>query len=461
LDETERRRLMRYLHSPYFNQSKTYAKLCETLLQQIERGKEGFDRHAAWQKLFPGEPYDDVNFRKYCSDLLKQVEAFMAQEAVAQDELTQSIGTLDFVIRRKVERLFSSALRQARTDLEKRPYRSLDYYYKAYTVERHYYSMMDFDVKMDVRSNLEEISENLDLFYWIEKLKLHIAALSQKKTRNYTYNLHFIEEITHFLKRFPIEKHPELAVYYYAYLTLHEENNLEHYYNLRRILDQYGAVMPQEEAIELFESALHYCTGKINQGDRNFLQEYFDLFEDAIEKGIFLQKGELAPWRFNNMIAAALRLGKLDWAENFIERFKDFLPTDTRLNTYSFNLARVYRYQGKFDKVLSILRNVEYEDIGYNLISKAMLVITYYELDEFDTLDSFTESFRVFLNRHKKNLPQQVRKSYLNLIKYTRSLTRLVPRDKAAVEKLRAEITREKASTVNHEWLLEKLDELA
>jgi hypothetical protein len=109
--------------------------------------------------------------------------------------------------------------------------------------------------------------------------------------------------------------------------------------------------------------------------------------------------------------------------------------------------------------VLALLRNIEYEDIGYNLISKAMLTITYYELEEYDTLDSLLESFRVFLNRHK-NIPTQTRKIYLNLIKYTRRLMRLAPIDKPAIALLREEIISEKANTVNHEWLLEKLTEL-
>ncbi len=106
-----------------------------------------------------------------------------------------------------------------------------------------------------------------------------------------------------------------------------------------------------------------------------------------------------------------------------------------------------------------MLKTIDYEDIGYNLISKMMLLITYYELDKVEELDSFTEAFRVFLNRHK-HLPQPRRVSYLNLIKYTRRLMRLSPGDKTAIDRLRDEINREKASTVNHEWLLEKLDEL-
>jgi hypothetical protein len=69
------------------------------------------------------------------------------------------------------------------------------------------------------------------------------------------------------------------------------------------------------------------------------------------------------------------------------------------------------------------------------------------------------ESFRVFLNRHK-NIPLQRRRSYLNLLKYVRRLTRLLPGDKAGVEKLREEVVADRAVTVNHEWLLEKLREL-
>ena len=69
------------------------------------------------------------------------------------------------------------------------------------------------------------------------------------------------------------------------------------------------------------------------------------------------------------------------------------------------------------------------------------------------------ESFRVFLNRNK-NIPQQRRKSYLNLLKYVRRLTRISSNDKMAVQKFKEEIIKEKANHVNHEWLLEKIAEL-
>ncbi|HND89718.1 MAG TPA: hypothetical protein PK971_15400, partial [Saprospiraceae bacterium] len=458
-DPAERRRLMKFMASPYFNQSRTMTKLCELLLRQIEKGKPGFDRRELWSKLFPGEPYDDVNFRKYTSDLLKLLEVFMAQEVMDQDEIRRQISTYEYVVGHKVEPLYTSVPRNLKADMDKVPYRSVDYYRKQYDVERHYYLMMDFDQKVSTRANIEEISHNLDLYYWVQKLKLHIASLSQKKTGNIEYRLDFIEEILQHLQGHPVEDTPELALYYYSYLTLHEPENTEHYFQLRRLLGQFGALMPQKESIELYDSALHYCIGRGNRGDRPFLQEYFDLFDDALRKGVFIVNNQIALWRFNNVVGAALSINKLDWAEHFVQQYKDYIPAESRENTYTFNLARVYRFQGKYEQVLELLRNVEYEDIGYNLISKMMLTITYYELDAFDTLASFLESFRVFLSR-QKNLPQPRRKSYLNLIKFVRRLTRLLPGDKAAVAKLREDVMREKASTVNHEWLLEKIEAL-
>lgn len=459
LDHEEHLRLLRFLRSPYFILSKTMAPLCEVFVRLIERGEEGFDRQQVWQKIFPELPYDDVNFRKYCSDLLRLTGEFMAQEMTAEDDAKRSIGTLAYAVQHKIEPLFKGALRQAKSTLEQKPYRSTEDFLNVYTIERHYFTMMEFNVKVNARSNLEEISTNLDLFFWIEKLKLFSAMLSQQRTGNHPYKLHFMQQVIDFLHDYPVDEVPELAIYYYSFLTLYEEDQVAHYYNLRRLLDIYATVMPQKEAIELFDTALHYCTGKINKGDRSFFQEYFDVFEEAIQKGIFLQNGEFATWRYTNIVAAALGLGKLDWAENFVEKFKSYLPADSRKNTYTFNLARVYRFQKKHDEVLDLLQNVEYEDIGVNLISKLTLLITHYERKDHEVLNSFIESFRVFLNRHK-NIPQQRRRSYLNLLKYTRQLIRLVPGDKRALAKLREEVSREKATIVNHEWLLEKIGEL-
>lgn len=460
LDESEHKRLSRFLHSPYFIKTKTLVNLYEVLVAKIRKGEPGFDRLAVWGEIQPNVPFDPIVFRKNCSDLLKWTEIFMAQEFQLQNDNYRTLGLLDFLVRRKIKPLYDRSIREARERMAQKSFKALDDFYTSYSIERNYYKMINFDVSVDKRANLEEISLHLDVFYWIEKLRLFSAQLSQQRTSMHKYELKGLPELLAILSGYPLDDTPELAIHYYSFLTLYKEDELQHYYKLRELLQQYAAYMLPEEALEIVDAALHYCTGKFNRGHSEFYQEYFDLAESALTNGVFSSQHEFAPWRYNNMVGVALRLGKFDWAEKFVEDFKPLLPPDTRKNTYTFNLARVYRFQKKYSNVINLLKNVEYEDMGYNLISKMMLLITYYELDEYDALNNFLDTFKIFLKRKEKHIPGPRRTSYLNLIKYTRQLIRLIPGDKQAVGKLKNAIEQEKSMIVNHEWLLEKLQQL-
>ncbi len=453
------KRFALFLQSPYCNRSKTMSKLGLAFLDSIARGNEQFDKNAIWAAVFSDEPYKDVNFRKACSDLLKMMERFMAYEILESDEEQSHVNTLKFVVNQKLTPISSSVFNDLREKKIENKYHSSEFFKTQYDIERMFYLYMNYDQKLSEKSNVEDISHHLDQFYWIEKLKLYIVVLSHRQMGNFDYKLQFAEELLLFLRQYPVEESPALAIYYYSFLTMYEPDITAHYFNLKRLLEINVSYIPQKEAIEFFDSAMNYCTGKLNRGDRIFLDEYFDLFEKALNANVYIVGGEIAVWRFNNVVGISLRMGKFDWAENFIEKYKPYLPKNTRENTYSFNMARVYRFQGKFDKVLDLLQSVEYEDFAYNIISKVTLLVTYYELKSFDPLDSFLESFRVFLNRNKQ-MPAQPKKAHLNLIKYVRRLIRLIPGDKKAIAKLREEITQDRANTINHEWLLEKLSEL-
>nr|HQU58217.1 hypothetical protein [Saprospiraceae bacterium] len=253
--------------------------------------------------------------------------------------------------------------------------------------------------------------------------------------------------------------YPPIALYYQIYLTLTEAEKEEHYYRLKYLLDNYSLKFPPNEAKDvLYMAAQNYCIRKINQGNHSFTNELFLLYQDLIDKKILFTEGELSPWYFKNIVNIALRLGKYSWAENFINSYSEKLPESFRSNAVTYNLAQVYFFQKKYDKVLEQLRNVEYEDVAYNLGSKAMLLATYYEIEELEPLYSLFDSFRAFLNRHK-DIPVNRRKNYANLIKFTKKLTRTMPGDLKSIEKLKEEIKATKnIASVN--WLQEKIAEL-
>jgi hypothetical protein len=359
-----------------------------------------------------------------------------------------------------MNRLFSSTMRSARRLSEQQYFRTANYYLSQYQVEKNYNDLMELERDRTAKKNVEEILNNLDRFFLAEKLRYSCTVLSQQSLVSLEYKLLFIDEIVRHIKEHKFEDVPPIAVYYQIYLTYVDAENSDHYFKLMELLNKYGDLFPRNEAEFIYTTALNYCIKKLNQGSRQFLEEYFNVFVILLKKELLLTDGELSPWHFRNIVVIALRLGKTEWTEQFIYEYKKLLPESMRENAVSFNLAQLYFSQKKFNKVIELLRNVEYEDFTYNLNSKTMLLSTYYETDEIEPLYFLMDSFRTYLNRHK-DFSAAKRSHYTNLIKFTKQLTKIMPGDKKAIDKLKKEVEEAEAKGIaSITWLKEKIEEL-
>lgn len=455
----EQNRCRKYILSPYFNKNQGIIELFEGILEEInETALVPFSKENIWDRIEPGKTYNDVRFRKYCSDLLKLLEAFLAQEVYQENPLHQATYLIEAVSRRKLNKLYNSTMRTTRRLSSQQRLRPASYYFYQYEIERNFYQMHQYDSNKKDVSNIEAIANNLDYFFIAEKLRYYISILNRQYEISHEYEIRFMEDIIQQVEKLDYESIPPIAVYYQLYLAMTDIETESHYFKLKNLLQQYGLLFPEEEATLLYNGAVNYCTRKINQGRADFLREYFDLFRDLLDKGILIVDGELDPRHYKNLIITGLRLGEMQWTKTFIESYQEYLPEAERENAVTFNLAQYYFYQKDHDKVIEMLHNVEYNDLSYNLNSKIFLIGTYYEIDEIEALYSLLESFRVFLNR-RKNIPARRRRSYLNLIRFTKKLTRILPGDQKAIDKLKADIaaTSEVASI---RWLQEKIAEL-
>jgi hypothetical protein len=454
---SDRKQLLRFLQSPYFNTSQTLLKLAELFLKEAEASKdERFDRAAVWNKLFKAQAYNDTLFRKHCSDLYKQIEEFLSVEQLRSQPSKKSLMAYTGVVQKRLEPLYQSSVNALRQQFSERAYLTSIDYLNGFELEKQYTQMMHFDVKPTMRSNAQELSENLDLFYWVEKLKLCYLVLSQNKTQKFNYEIHLFDELHKIVEKLPLDRHPALAIYYYIYLTRKEEENVEHYFALKNLIEKYADILPKDEAVSVFDSASNYCVGRLNARDEPFWKEYLDLFKVALSKGIYTYTGDIGELRYNNTIGIALRLKEFDWVENFVEEYKQFLAPAIRENTYNFAMIRIYLHQKKFDIILQRFAQIEFGDLNYSLIGKAMLAVAYFEEELFDLLDTHLDSFKVFMNRHK-DIPVDRKLGFANFIKYTKRLMKLQPREKEAKQKLAQEIEENKSSIRNFEWLLEKV----
>ena len=450
----------KYIVSPYFNKSKQLIKFYEIILKGINSPKISLlEKENVWKKLFTEQKYNDVRFRKLNSDLLKMIEGFLSQQIFDENNLQKVANLIESVGIKGIEKLYSSAMRIATNETEKYPYEDADFHLKQYQIQKNYYEIIQHEFKHSERQNLEEIDKNLDNFYLAEKLRYMCAALSQKQRGAHKYDLSFESEVINLIKAKKSNLTPAEAIYYKIYLTYVEEENVDHYYQLKSILKKYSLKFHSIEGKTLYDSTINYCVKKLNKGNSNFLLETFDIYEDYLKKGLIYIDDELDPFHFKNIVVIALRVGKYDWTENFIHTNKQRLPKASRENAVTFNLARLHYYKKDYEKVISLLQEVEYEDIVYSLSSKSLLIATYYENNEIEALYSLLESFRVYLNR-RKDIPDILKRSHRNLIKFTKKLIRIVPGDNKAIEKIKEEIENTADGIADVKWLKEKISEL-
>lgn len=459
LDKSEIVRCRKYIHSPYFNNSDSLSKLFDQFLNLVEKKADSIPKEKIWNKLYNDEDYDDVRFRKLCSDLLKLIEGFLAQQLYEENPIRQATYLIEAVARKKMLKLYNTAMKTARLLSDRQLFQPANHYFYEYQIERNYYEILSHQEKRVSKTNVENIVNNLDTFYLAEKLKYYCSVLSRQYQVSHEYKLLFIDEIITHLSKHDYQHVPSISVYYQILLTQTEGEDQKHYFKLKEYLKKFSHLFPIDEAYEIYTYALNYCIRMTNTGNKDFLNEYFIVYKELLEKSIInFSDEEHGPPHFKNIILASLRLGEYDWTEKFIHDYKDQLPNDQRDNAVTFNLAQLYFYKNDFNKVIRYLHQVEYEDLTYNLNSKVILMCTYYELDEIEPMYSLMESFRVYLQRNSK-IASNRKQNYINFIKFIKKLTKLLPGDKKNITAFLEELSKT-SGVVSSDWLRRKAEDL-
>ncbi|MEM9918422.1 MAG: hypothetical protein AAF990_10025, partial [Bacteroidota bacterium] len=268
MTKVEQNRLRKYLTSPYFNRSKLLVQWYDLLCKIIASGKEDkWSKEKLWQKIYRGEGFDDVRYRKLNSDLLKLTEGFLAQSEYEKTQVHHTTFLLEAVKNRKLEKLYSSTKRQVDRALEVDGMfnRSATYYFNQYLAQKNYYDLDKSSLQRTNKANIETIAKNLDYFYLSEKLKYYYETISrQSVATKHSYDISLIEEIANHIKENDYDQVPAVAIYYQVYLTQKDPDNVDHYFKLKNLLIEHGNEFPSNEAKEIYLTGINYCLKKIN-----------------------------------------------------------------------------------------------------------------------------------------------------------------------------------------------------
>ncbi len=468
LDRKEMTRFRELAYSPYFNKHKDLRALIAYLSDQYPNfHTEACTRPAIAAAIFVDEPYDQRKLALVFTYALRLFDLFLSVEQYRQTEGLHQLLLLQALRIKKQYGQYEKVLKESEDFWNAQhttDHTHYDYSYRLAAEANNYYNQIE---RRRTDHSIQLKQNNLDKFYILEKLKDACEMQVRRTILNVDYSARMLESVLREVgdNAAVYAGEPLILLYYQIYCMVTQHENT-HYFNALQTLQQHEAGIAKQELYYIYNYFQNYCIQQINRGEEQFLGEIFKLYQAQLSQGLLVEDGYLSEWHYKNITTTGIRLGEMDWVRQFIEAYRDRLPPESLDNAYRFNLASYYYATHQYDQVLNLLTQVEYSDLRYNLGAKALLLRTYYDLDEYEALCSLTQSFLLYLRRDKL-LADFQREGHKNLFKFARQAARIrtllgfakPEQIRQDVNKLRQDINAT-TTVFNKSWLLEKITEL-
>lgn len=455
LTPAEHPAVRRFLQSPFFNSRADVLQLFDQLaLAQKRNTLANLDKKELFTAIFPGQPYHNLTCNHLFAYLTERLEQYLALTEMQRDGLTERLYRVRAFRRRGLNQLFERDARLLERAHEDLPQRNASWHLFHYQLQYEIFSQHALQ-RRDGDTNLQATVDALGQFFLLENLRWACAVHGLQSVGNATpYTLPLAEAVREAVDKASTEDQPALALLANSLRALQNPEDEAAFQTLTRLLTTHPGLFPPSEMRDLFVAAINFCIRRQNRGEREYAHTAFALYREALARGIFLENGRLPTYTYNNINLVAQIVGEREWAHRFLEQYRDHLPPADRDNLYRYNLAIAHYRTGDYDRVLELLRDIEFSDVFIHLDARRMLLKGYYELGEWPALASLLDSFKAYLRR-QRDLGYH-RESYLNLAKFTQKVMRTAGKRPAARRQLAAQLAGVKA-LAEREWLLEKL----
>ena len=456
----ELNRFRKFMQSPYLNDQEDLTRLFEFINEALRKDEVSvLDKQAVWKALYPKQKFDDTHLRRLASDLTQSALRFLVEEARKQDPLAEALELQKVLEKPELQKHLAGVERQIKKEFEIASGQSTWYYLSQFRMHWNQYNRASKVVATaDFMEKLLPADQSLEFFYAVQKLKFYVAWLIFRGFRSTQQELVVISGFWEYIRQPQFKDVPLVIIYQNVIRCLTEPDEESQFNELMTNLEKFADKLTKEDLRECYYIAQNYCAFKVNQGKTQYYEVFFGLFKNIIRLGILLENGQLSEGVFKNMVTISLRVGEYGWAENFIEEYSVCLPSNIRDNARTYNLANLYLQQKQYERVIELLRGVEYNDVVYALGTKLLLTLTYYEKGEFLALDSLLDSFKIYLRRNQV-ISKNLKREYNNFLNFIRKLTNLNINDGRSIYSLKKKILETNAVT-SKKWLLEKITEL-
>lgn len=420
LDTRQRSKFSSFLQDDLFNKRKDIQLLFKFWM--AEKGKSQRPEYL-WSKVFPEDKFSKKEWNLLTSRTLKLLEDFL----IIKELFSSSSDKKYFLVRayRKLqkEKWFKTAVNDTKLALEKQPFRSTHYLQKKHDLAYEEYDYIQSFNRKE-RTNLQEVSDRLNHYFLAAKIRQGCIAVSRETINQEKYEVDLLNESLIFVEQNPQTLSiPAIAMYFYCYKAITSDENETYFHQLRNQISSFQANFLPSEIRDIYFVAINYCIRRLNKGSKIYVREALELYRLSLDAGYLLEDGIMPESTFGNIVSLAIKLDELGWAKSFVEKYQNQLNPDYQEPLFHFSMAQLLYQEDSIDESMHHLSLVVTKAPFLFLGARTLQLKIYYELEEFDLLESLLESLRVYINR-RKDLGYR-KKNYDNLTSFARAMLQL------------------------------------
>lgn len=400
--------------------------------------------------------WGDKKLTDRSSQLLQGLGQCLAVAELMHDPLEQQLRLMDIYERLGLDKHYQSAKRQAEKALANTERQGPDFLQQQYRLNQLEERAQE-TYQRKHKPSLQAAADALDEFYLASKLDYILEMTSAGSVLDIPYEIRQAETIKRWADQPPFAGRPLIDLYRVTLKLIESPTKEAHFDQLRDLLEEHQNSIPVGILKHLYTYLLNHCTRQITKhGNIRYYQHYLDINTKLIDQGLILEEGQLLPWRYSNLITVGLRTGQLQWARQFLNKYRSYLPPDDNENTYNYNLAHCLYYEQQADEALLLLLQLDLRDPLLAIAAKNLTAKIYWETDQIELLLTFLENYRLYIYRQqlaKSGLKKQV-KQFIN---FTRRLAKIPDFEPERRKELLQELP-QPAKILEHEWLVRQLN---
>lgn len=468
----ELKRFQDFVNSPYFNKNKTIIRFFNELINHYpDFNSERLSKEKIYARLFPAGKYNEQVIKNLISELLKLANEFLSAELNSLNRFENKMNLLKQLMSRKADAMYNNELKSFENELNDISELSERNFYYLFLLEelKISFHLMRNEQPL-VFEKVLNAGEFLIMFFHLHLTKtlFNLNVNRQSFQVAYKTNLPEIfyeniayENILKYMKDNNMKFSEILELYHYRVICNTKDTEDTVYRNFKDLLLKNINSLRRDEIYGLFIALETYCLGKINSGEGNFIEELFDIYNTEIQNDVykFSEDSPVTFMKFRNTYLTSLKLKKLDWTENFIEKFKSDIIESDRNSVVKIANAQVLFEKGDYDKVLEMLSNLKPELLYHKIDIRNLILMSYFEKGFYDSVMTLIDSFRHFLSSNK-SLSENFKTNNLRFINSLSSF--ILMKEKNQTDKL-DELIHKLFPFQNDrriEWLIQKINSI-